>query len=93
MAPGAVIHFERIAVTPQQIEDWHLPTRPTKATDSRAKTFGNISVELDAIEPEQLRDLVEEAIQRHLPTHQFRILKEAEASEREVLAAMMVEGT
>jgi len=29
MAPRAEIHFERIAVTPEQIEQWNLPTRPT----------------------------------------------------------------
>jgi hypothetical protein len=91
LAPIAEIFFERIAVTPRQIEVWNLPTRPTKATDSRAKTFGDLSVELDAIEPDQLRDLVEQVIQRHLPAHQFQILKETEASERELLA-LFVEG-
>ena len=54
MAPDAEIHFERIAVTPEQIGEWDLPTRPTKATDTRSKGFGDISVELDAIEPDQL---------------------------------------
>ena len=34
MAPDAEIHFERIAVNPRQIDDWNLPTRPTKTTDS-----------------------------------------------------------
>ena len=53
LAPDAEIIFERIAVTPEQIEEWSLPTRPTKASDSRAKTFGSaISVELDAIAPD-----------------------------------------
>ena len=51
MAPEAEIHFERLAVTPEQIGIWSLPTRPTKTTDSRAKGFGDISVELDAIPP------------------------------------------
>jgi hypothetical protein len=46
---------------------WGLPTRPTKASDTRAKNFGEISVELDAIEPNQLRVLVQETIERHLP--------------------------
>jgi hypothetical protein len=34
-APGAEIHFEQLAVTSKQIADWHLPTRPTKKSDSR----------------------------------------------------------
>ena len=87
LAPDAVINFERIAVTPDQILAWGLPTRPTKRTDSRAKNFGDLSVELDAIEPSRLRDLVEGVIQNHLPADQFKVLKVAEASERELLKA------
>ena len=85
LAPDAEITFERIAVTPEQIRDWDLPTRPTKTTDSRAKSFGDISVELDAIEPQDLRDLVEQVIEQHLPPEQFEVLKAAEESERSLL--------
>ena len=46
-APGAEIHFERLAVTREQIRDWRLPSRPTKTSDMRAAAFGNRrSVEL-----------------------------------------------
>src|SRR5262245_7626316 len=34
MAPDAEIFFERIAVTPEQIRAWALPTRPTKPSDT-----------------------------------------------------------
>jgi hypothetical protein len=85
MAPRAEIHFERLAVLPEQIGDWSLPTRPTKTSDSRAKGFGAVSVELDAIEPGRLRAIVQAAIERHLPAEQLRILKAAEASERGIL--------
>jgi hypothetical protein len=89
MAPMADIHFERVAVTPGQIRNWELPTRPTKVTDSRAKGFSEISVELDAIEPNLLRSLVETAIQRHLPLDQFKILQAAEESERSLLRQLI----
>lgn len=89
MAPEAEIHFERIAVTPDQINTWDLPTRPTKASDSRAKSFGDISVELDAIAPEDLRELVRAAIERHLPKDQFAVLKAAEDSERTMIAGLV----
>src|SRR5579883_150173 len=85
MAPDADINFRRIAVTRPQIEVWDLPTRPTKASDTRAKGFGDISVELDAIEPNQLRDLVRHYIEIHLPPAQFEVLKAAEESERDLL--------
>jgi len=89
MAPDAEIYFERIAVTEEQIDDWNLPTRPTKKSDTRAKGFGDISVELDAIEPNRLRGLVQEAIEHHLPTDQFEILKAAEESEREIISRLV----
>jgi len=89
MAPDADIIFERIAVSPEQITAWNLPTRPTKANDSRSKGFGNISVELDAIDPNTLRGLVQETIERHLPRRQFAILKAAEASERRIIARLV----
>jgi len=90
LAPDADIEFERIAVTEEQIADWDLPTRPTKAPDTRAKAFGStLSVELDAIEPNQLRALVQEVIERHLPPEQFEILKAAEESEREIVARLV----
>lgn len=89
LASDAEINFERIAVTPEQIADWDLPTRPTKATDTRAKDFGEISVELDAIEPSRLRAIVQEAIEYHLPPRHFEVLKAAEDSERDLLRAMV----
>lgn len=85
MAPHSEINFHRIAVTRSQIEIWDLPTRPTKTSDSRSKGFGDISVELDAIEPNQLRRLVRHYIEVHLPPEQFAVLKAAEESERELL--------
>lgn len=89
LAPRADIHFQRLAVTPAQIDRWALPSRPTKATDSRAKGFGAISVELDAIEPAMLRALVQEAIERHLPARELQVLQAAEASERELLTNLV----
>jgi hypothetical protein len=89
MAPAAEIHFKRIAVTPSQIERWGLPTRPTKSTDTRSKNFGDISVELDAIRSDDLRALVEAAIEQHLPKRQYEVLKAAEASERMLLRTLI----
>jgi len=89
MAPAAEIHFERLAVTPEQIRAWDLPTRPTKTSDSRARGFGDISVELDAIEPTKLRLLIEAAIDHHLPQRQFKVLKAAEESERTLIQQLV----
>jgi len=93
MAPDAEIYFERIAVTPEQIEFWELPTRPTKSSDTRAKGFGDISVELDAIEPNRLREIVQRAIENHLPQDQFAVLKAAEESERDIISRLVHKAT
>jgi hypothetical protein len=88
LAPGADIHFKRIAVTRTQISRWRLPSRPTKTTDTRAAKFGSdVSVELDAIEPPRLRQLVRDFLEHHLPHHQLEVLQAAEESEREILTA------
>jgi hypothetical protein len=85
-APGAEIHFDRPAVTREQVDRWNLPTRPTKLTDTRAKKFGSAtSVELDAIPARQLRELVREVIERHVDREKLALLRVAEASERELL--------
>src|SRR5215813_10778578 len=90
LAPDADITFQRIAVTPEQIADWDLPTRPTKASDTRSRSFGSsVSVELDAIDPNVLRNLVQETIEQHLPPDQFAILKAAEESEREIITRLV----
>src|SRR6516165_156271 len=89
-APDADINFMRLAVTPEQIADWNLPTRPTKTSDSRAKSFGSdLSVELDAIDPNTLRLIVEAAIEIPLPPDQFAVLKAAEDSEREIISRLV----
>lgn len=84
LAPDAAINFQRIAVTRKQIATWKLPTRPTKTEDTRSKGFGKISVELDAIEPERLRSIVRNAIEKHLDQNRLAIVEEAERSEREI---------
>ncbi len=89
MAPMADIRFQRLAVTPAQIEEWSLPSRPTKTTDSRAKSWtGGESVELDAIPPGQLRKLVETAIVDLVEPRQLEVLMAAEESERDYLASL-----
>src|SRR5262245_66381978 len=62
-APSAEIHFHRPAVTRAQVEQWNLPSRPTKMTDTRAKKFTGTSVELDAIPANTLREFVRGCIE------------------------------
>jgi hypothetical protein len=86
--PHADVEFERLAVNPEQIALYGLPTRPTKTTDSRAKRFVGGSVEVDAIPPTELRSIVEAAIVEHIDPDQLRLTRIAEDSERDILHRM-----
>ena len=83
------LHFERLAVTEQQIQEWRLPTRPTKRTDTRSSRFSGESVEVDAIPPAVLRGIVEDAITRHIDPEALRLTHVAEQSERDILTRMI----
>lgn len=90
-ASDTVIYFERIAVTPQQIQDWSLPTRPTKKTDTRAKNFKGESVELDAVPAKQLRKLVSECIAQHIDQETIERIELAERAEKETLENIILD--
>ncbi len=85
-APGAEIHFKRVVVTRKQIAAWRLPTRPTKRTDSRSKGFRGGSVEVDAIPPDRLRQLVSDCITQHVDRDTLSRLQYVEKEERRILA-------
>lgn len=85
---GVFLGVERIAVRPEQVKEFNLLTRPTKATDSRAKNFSGNSVEVDAIPPLSLRSLLENAIQKHIDSRVMENAMRLEKMERETLKAI-----
>lgn len=80
---GVEFHFTRIAVTPAQIKQYNLPTRPTKKSDSRARNFEGESVEVDALPPHVIRQMVEASISQHINTAAWEYEKRFEEMERE----------
>jgi hypothetical protein len=88
-APDADIVFERVAVTEEQIVDMNLPTRPTKKSDSRSKNFDGESVEVDAIPPKVLRQIVSDCITQHVDDGAYDVLLAAEESERSSLMSLI----
>ena len=86
MAPDVDLHFERLAVTKDQIHRWRLPSRLTDADNDREAAFDKgRAVELDAIEPNKLRQLVESAINRHMTAEERDQLREHEDADRAVI--------
>jgi hypothetical protein len=85
---GIEIAFDTIAVTPEQVRSLNLPTRPPKRVTAADRRWPHTyACEVDAVPPDHLRALVEDAINEHLPQDEFKILKQAEASERNLLTA------
>lgn len=76
-------------MTPDQIKAWDLPTRPAKRTDTRAVGWQGGSVEVDAIDPDQLRQLVRDRILDTIDHEALRKLLETEDAERETLERIL----
>jgi len=61
---GVDVNIKVIALNEQQVIEWNLPPAPTKETDSRAANWNGLGqVELDAVKPQQIIKLCNNAIQ------------------------------
>lgn len=74
------VQWRQVALTQEQVAEWDLPTRPTKPSMHSKKWEGGNSVELDAIPPQQLQELVAEAIEEVMSESQ--IIAAAEATRK-----------
>jgi hypothetical protein len=83
------ITFERVALTQEQIDKYNLPPAPAKKTDPNTSRFihehGDNVVELDALPPEELIELVQETINQHIDTDIWNETASIEAQETEEL--------
>jgi hypothetical protein len=78
--------IERIALTPEQVTRFRLPTHFTKREGNHhARKFEGDSVELDALPSRILRQLVTDCIERHITPQQLSVLRAAEESETELI--------
>ena len=81
----------RVALTARQVREYQLPVNPGKSTDSRAAGFierhGELmQVELDALDPDTLRDLYQHAIDRYWDTSMYEaVLAQEEEDRRRLL--------
>ncbi len=78
---GIDLNFHRIAVTPEQIREHDLPTKPRKASERRAPEIER-TVEAEAMPAYILRQLLRDAVEQFLPPQALDVVKQAEISER-----------
>jgi hypothetical protein len=97
------ITFERVALSPEQIDAFDLPTRPSKERDEQGRPIPSApafrklqeetlsgpmtrligrSCELDAFDPDDLRNLVTSRITRHMSDERLAELEAAEQAEK-----------
>jgi hypothetical protein len=86
---GGAVKFQRVAVTPEQIGTYNLPTAPPKTTDRRA--FDGETCQAEALDPATLAGILTAAIESHLDMDTYRAVLDAEATERDELIAEMQE--
>lgn len=61
---GINVEVHRIALMEHQVIEWNLPPAPAKLSDTRYANWGGLGqVELDAVAPEKLMELLDAAIQ------------------------------
>lgn len=85
------VEFTRLGINRRDITNYNLLTRPTKASDTRARRFfaefgrGQESCELEAMHPDDLRRLIRQAIEGHVNREELDRLQLEERLARETL--------
>lgn len=83
---GAVPEVIKCALTHEDILRYQLPPDFAKKTDTRTAAFivkhGDISVELDALPPDVLRERLEEEVSSRMDLKALKVIKKMEAKER-----------
>lgn len=79
LPPDVVLHFERLAITEQQILDYDLPTKPRKPGDRRALHV-NETVEAEALPANVLRAILRQNVEALLPAQALHVARAEEDS-------------
>lgn len=88
------VESRRIALNRDQVDEYSLPINPdaVKPKDTRTpkyrEQYGDVAVELDALHPETLRELVRESIDSVLDLSQFHEQKRIEEEEVHALRSL-----
>lgn len=87
--PHVSVSVEKLALTPEQVEEYEPPPNPAKMTDSRAAKFveehGESSWEVDALPPRVLRSIITARLDELIDDDLVQEIKAQEASDKERL--------
>jgi hypothetical protein len=86
---GADVDVDRLALNMDQVDQYSPPPNPAKKTDARFKSymveFGAESWELDALDPDVLAALVQEAVKKFINPEKWHNTIDREIEERALL--------
>ena len=81
---GGEVSFTRLAVTPEQIRRYRLPTAPPKSTDRRA--FAGRTCQAEALAPDVLANILRTAIEQRIDQRAYqRVLRQKRAVRRDLI--------
>ncbi|MEU9198137.1 hypothetical protein [Streptomyces hundungensis] len=83
-AGGAEVEFVRVAVTPEQVEIYQLPTALPSVTDRRSFS-GSTTTQAESLTPDVLAAIVREAIESRRDMNVLHQAIEREPAERQAL--------
>src|SRR5207237_734688 len=86
------VTFQRVALTADQVRRFQLPTVPPKSSDSRAKRWTGATCQLEALPPDIIAGLLQQAIESVLDLEQIDRDREIEQQERTELAYLLPPG-
>lgn len=81
---GGDVEFRRLAVLPDHVDQYGLPTEPAKQSDRRA--FAGRTVQAEALAPDVLAGIVRRAIRAELDLELVQAAVDVEAEQRERVA-------
>ena len=88
------LELKRVALNMNQIEELDPPPSPAKADDARYRDyqerFGDDCWELDAIEPQQMRDLIRSSVAEYRDEDRYAVQLERQRKEKGLLNAVSV---
>lgn len=79
----------RVALTREQADMWQLETAPPKASDSRSRNWVGETVQVQAMTEEQMREVVEAAINQYIDWDKIEELRERSEEERDEMAPLV----
>jgi hypothetical protein len=89
---GITITHTHLALNYQQVVEMDLPTRPPKKNAGRDKNWPwPVAVELDAIPPEILRNMLRDELEKFMPYEQREYMRELENRDRSVIRMALMD--